>query len=166
MIGFITCQTRGTADRLLADLADRLVQAGRPVIGMVRAQAPQSFECEMHLRLLPGGEIRAISQDLGKGASGCSLDAGALEEVVARVAAALERAGPETVVVLNKFGKQEAAGRGCRELIAQAMASDLPVLLSVPPETRAEFDAFAEGLAEEIVPDIQALEAFLSREAA
>ncbi|KEO55105.1 DUF2478 domain-containing protein [Thioclava pacifica] len=165
MIGFVTCHERGAADRLLAQLAERLVQAGRPVIGMVRAEARQRFDCEMHLRLLPGGQIRAISQDLGKGASGCSLDAGALEEVVAQVGAALEQAAPGTVVLLNKFGKQEAAGRGCRDLIAQAMASDLPVLLSVPPETRDDFEAFADGFAEEIVPDIQALEAFLSREA-
>ncbi|OWY01451.1 MULTISPECIES: DUF2478 domain-containing protein [Thioclava] len=166
MIGFITCQERGAADKLLAQLADRLLSQGRDVIGMVRAEVPQRFECEMHLRILPDGETRTISQDLGQGAGACSLDAGALEEVVAQVGHALEMAQPGTIVILNKFGKQEAAGRGCRDLIAQAMASDFPVLLSVPPETRADFAAFTDGLAEEILPDIQALEAFLSRESA
>lgn len=162
MLGFITCTEKGAADRLLARFADRLVAAGRPVVGMVRADVPQRFDCEMHLRLLPDLGVRSISQDLGTEAEACSLDAGALEEVVAQVNRSLDMAEPGTVVILNKFGKQEAAGRGCRDLIARALETGLPVLISVPPETRAEFDAFSAGLGEELAPEIDALESFVA----
>ena len=161
MLGFITCSVRGEADRLIAQLADRLLAEGRAVTGMVRADIAPRTACEMHLRLLPEGSIHTISQDLGRGADACALDAGALEQVVAQVARALETAGPDTIAIFNKFGKQEAAGRGCRDLIAQALAADLAVIVSVPPETRAEFARFTDGLAQEIAPNMAALYDFL-----
>ena len=161
MLGFITCPVRGEADRLIAALADRLLAEGRDVIGMVRADIAQTSNCEMHLRLLPAGDICTISQDLGRDAQACALDAGALEQVVAQVARSLENAPPGTVALFNKFGKQEAAGRGCRDLIAQALGADLTVVVSVPPETRADFDRFTEGFAQQIAPNIDALAAFL-----
>jgi hypothetical protein len=162
MLGFITCSVRGEADRLIAALADRLLAEGRGVIGMVRAERAQRSECEMHLRLLPEGSIHEISQDLGRGANACALDAGALELVVAQVARSLSDAPAGTVALFNKFGKQEAAGRGCRDLIAQAIAANVPVILSVPPETRADFARFSEGFAQEVAPNIEALVAFLA----
>jgi hypothetical protein len=161
MLGFITCPVRGEADRLIADLAERLLAEGREVIGMVRADIAPKSDCEMHLRLLPGGSIHMISQDLGRGANACALDAGALEQVVAQVARSLEGATSGTIALFNKFGKQEAAGRGCRDLIAQAIGADLTVIVSVPPETRADFDRFSDGFAQQIAPNIDALAAFL-----
>lgn len=161
MLGFITCPVRGEADRLIADLAERLLAEGRDVIGMVRADVAPKSDCEMHLRLLPEGDIHTISQDLGRGADACVLDAGALEQVVAQVARALEGASPGTIALFNKFGKQEAAGRGCRDLIAQAISADLTVIVSVPPEARADFDRFTEGFAQQIAPNSDALAAFL-----
>jgi hypothetical protein len=161
MLGFITCPVRGEADRLIADLAERLLAEGREVIGMVRADIAPKSDCEMHLRLLPQGSIHTISQDLGRGANACALDAGALEQVVGQVARSLEGATSGTIALFNKFGKQEAAGRGCRDLIAQAIGADLTVIVSVPPETRADFDRFSDGFAQQIAPDIDALAAFL-----
>ncbi|TMV89241.1 DUF2478 domain-containing protein [Thioclava sp. BHET1] len=162
MLGYITCDTRGAADLLLADLADRMLSEGRAVIGMVRADVVSRFEGDMHLRLLPGGEVHAISQRLGRGAGACVLDAGALEAVVARVERDLAAAQPGAVALFNKFGKQEAAGRGCRGLIASALGAGMPVVLSVPRETRAAFAQFSGGEAQEIAPNLNALTAFLT----
>ncbi|WP_417807524.1 DUF2478 domain-containing protein [Thioclava sp.] len=161
MLGFITCPVRGEADRLIAALADRLLAEGRDVIGMVRADIAQRSDCEMHLRLLPEGNVHTISQDLGRGADACVLDAGALEQVVAQVARSLDDAPPGTIALFNKFGKQEASGRGCRDLIAQAIGADLAVIVSVPPETRTDFDRFSDGFAQQVAPNIDALAAFL-----
>ena len=168
MIGFFTTTQSGLADRLMADLADRLLAEGRPVLGMVRAempvdapkQGPEQGMCEMYLRLLPEGRIHGITQDLGPGAEGCTLDAGALEEAVMAVGQGLEGAAPETLVLFNKFGKQEAEGRGCRDLIAEAVARGHRVLISAPPQTRAEFLAFAGEYATELPPEPGALAAF------
>lgn len=165
MLGFLSCAERGRADALLARLAVERFAAGLPVVAMVRDELPAARACEMQLRLLPANTIMPISQDLGPGADGCTLDAGALEQAVADTARAIAAAAPGTVLILNKFGKQEAAGRGVRPLIGQGLEAGLRVLLSVPPEARAAFDAFACGFAEEISPDIQALRAFLHKDA-
>jgi hypothetical protein len=165
MLGFLTCVERGRADALLADLAAERFLAGLPVVAMVRDELPAARACEMQLRLLPADKIVPISQDLGPGADGCTLDAGALEQAVADTARAIAQAAPGTVLILNKFGKQEAAGRGVRPLIGQGLEAGLRVVLSVPPETRDAFESFACGFAEEILPDLQALREFLRKDA-
>lgn len=166
MLGFVTLTEKGRADVLLADLAAALAGAGVPVVAMVRAPLPAERACEMHLRLMPSEQVLSISQALGAGADACMLDPGALEEAVAATARAIAEAPAGAVVILNKFGKQEAAGRGCRPLIAQALDAGLAVLISVPPETRADFEAFAEGFAQELAPDARALADFLGVSAA
>ena len=47
------------------------------------------------------------------------------------------------LLIINKFGKQEAAGRGFRDFIAAAMAEEIPVLIAVAPELVAAFTGFA-----------------------
>ncbi|MGD9919486.1 MAG: DUF2478 domain-containing protein [Paenirhodobacter sp.] len=161
MLGFVTLTERGRADALLADLAADLAARGVPVVAMVREPVAGERACEMHLRLLPAGRVTSISQPLGPGADACTLDAGALELAVEETARAIAAAPEGAALILNKFGKQEAAGRGCRPLIGLALEAGLSVLISVPPETRAEFEAFAEGLGEELPPDPAALARFL-----
>lgn len=161
-LGFVTLTEKGRADRLLADLAEALRADGHPLIAMVRAEIAAPRPCEMHLRLLPADRIVSISQELGPGADACTLDAGALEGAVAETARAIELAAPGAALILNKFGKQEAAGRGARPLIGAALEAGIAVLISVPPETRAEFLIFAEGMATELAPDPAVLAAFLT----
>lgn len=165
MLGFFTAaETLG--DALLRDLAVALQAAGTPVLGMVQySEDPEETGCDpctMGLRFLPGGEEMLISQPLGPGATGCRLDAGALENAVARVSAALDAAeaapgGFQGVLLLNKFGRQEAQGRGCRALLARAALSEMRVVISVPVAQRSAFAAFADGLAIEWPADLAAL---------
>ncbi len=166
MLGYISLERRGDGDRILANLAQDLVARGVALVGMVHNGTSRGT-CEMVLRLLPDGPEMALSQPMEAGSDVCALDPGALEQVVVGVERQLEVASLQTglpaLMILNKFGKQEAAGRGCRGLIARALALGVPVLLSVPPETRAAFDAFTDGLAEEIAPDPAALRQWLVR---
>jgi len=161
MLGFVTMAEKGRADEALADLAADLVAAGRPVVAMVRECLPGERDCEMHLRLVPSGRVVSISQPLGPGADACTLDAGALEMAVAETARAIEAAAEGTVLILNKFGKQESLGRGCRPLIGQGLEAGMRVLISVPQESRAAFDRFAGDLAEELPADPAALAEFV-----
>lgn len=143
----------GEADRLLAGLAADLARAGLRIAGAVQRNIDHGGACNCDMDVIVIGEedrpIR-ISQSLGPGSTGCRLDPGALEVAAARVAARL--AGAE-LLILPKFGRQEAIGRGFRPLIAQAVSEGLPVLLHVPPEQRAEFDAFRGGLGQHLAPD-------------
>lgn len=143
----------GEADRMLARLARDLKDAGLRVAGAVQKNLDLGEDCACDMDVIVIGEedrpIR-ISQSLGRGSSGCRLDAGALEMAAARVGARL--AGAE-LLILPKFGRQEAVGRGFRAIIAQAVTDELPVLLHVPAEQRADFARFCGDLAERIAPD-------------
>lgn len=132
--------TTATSDAAVADLAARLLQTGRRVIGAVQHGAPDG----MVLRAVCGTELWPITQRLGSGAQGCTLDPGALEHAVARVSQRLPGAD---LLIVNRFGKQEAAGRGFAPLIATALGQGTGVVISVPPAHLAAFNSFAGDLA-------------------
>lgn len=160
MFAFVTMPERGAADRLLAQVCDRGRAAGYGFVAMVDAQLAPDCDCDMTLRLLPDDVLHPISQDLGSGADACSLDVGALELAVAHTAGMMA-ALPDAPLILNKFGKIESGGRGCCSLIAQALDEGRRVLISVPDQTRAEFDAFSGGFAHPLPADEDVLFRFL-----
>ena len=61
------------------------------------------------------------------------------------------------LLIINKFGKHEAEGRGFRPLIAEALARDIPVLLGVNALNLDAFEGFSCGLAEELSADATAI---------
>lgn len=143
----------GEADRVLARLTATLADAGLRLAGAVQVNTDLGADCACDMDVLVIGEedrpIR-ISQSLGGGSSGCRLDPGALELAAARVSARL--AGAELLVV-PKFGRQEAAGRGFRSVIAEAVSQGVPVLLHVPTQQQPEFERFCGGLGQRLPPD-------------
>lgn len=161
MLGFVSAPERGDGDRLLARVADRLVAAGAVLGGVIQlnTEIDPSRPCLMDLRVLSDGSIVRISQSLGRHAAGCRLDASGLEEAVGRVSAAL-LAAPPHLLILNKFGKQEAEGRGFRPVIAQAITLGVPVLTSVSAKNRERFDLFAGGTATSLSSDEDAVAAW------
>jgi hypothetical protein len=104
----------------------------------------------MDLRLLPDGPVVRISVHRGPEARGCRLDAGALEQSVLWVQQALDNA---EMLVVNKFGKQEAEGRGLVGPIAAALERGLAVVVGVNGLNLPAFLEFAGGMAEELTPD-------------
>lgn len=148
----VTGEGRGATDRLLAAVADRLVQDGVCLAGALRPVRADTAKCDSDLWLLPDGPIRRITQDLGTGSAACRMDAGAFETAVGLALSRLQT-GKADLVVLNKFGLAEAEGRGFRTLIAEALGRDLPVLIGVSDAHRADFDRFAGGVAIALPPD-------------
>jgi hypothetical protein len=154
MLGAIAARGDGQADRLMAAVADALHAEGLRVAGAVQRTRPRrgaQAAPAMVLSFLDGSGTASISQDLGPGAQGCRLDPGALEAAVARVERML--AARPALLVVNRFGKQEALGRGFRPLIGAALAEGFPVLLAVGAAHRAAFEAFAGGLATPLPED-------------
>src|SRR4051812_24083112 len=76
-------------------------------------------QCDVVLEELSSGQRTALFENRGAGASGCRLDPAALAEVSGRIERSLDR--PTTLLLLNKFGKVEAAGGGLLDLIAVAI---------------------------------------------
>lgn len=155
MLGYVVVppDAKAQGDDLLAGIAARLAAEGLRLAGAVQVNSGPEGDCrcDMDLRLLHDGRVIRISQALGPGASGCRLDAGALEEVAEAVTRAL--AAKPDLVILNKFGKQEGFGRGLRPVIAAALDAGVPVLLKAAEEVLPDFLAFAEGMAEAIAPE-------------
>ena len=118
-IGYTVAPGRGDTDLLLAGLADALAAEGVRAVGTVQINTECGGDgpCDMDVRVLPDGPILRISQSLGAGARGCRLDPGALETAIGQCEARLEGA---QLLIVNKFGKQEAAGRKCRRAIPPA----------------------------------------------
>jgi hypothetical protein len=160
-LAFTMTADRGGTDPLLAAAAAALMARGVRLCGAVQENGsrPDIGPCDMDVRVLPGGPIVRISQNLGSGARGCRLDTGALETAVALVEARLAR-GADAVIV-NKFGKHEAAGRGFRTVIADALGRGLPVLVGVNALNREAFLDFAAGAAAELPPSVPALVGWL-----
>ncbi len=160
MFGYVTTQgERGEVDRLLADVAECLWREGWPLAGAVQVNSGtcDGGACDMDLRLLDGSGTVRISQSLGPMSDGCRLDPAGLEDAVGRVAAALGAAPPPRILIVNKFGRQEAEGRGFRPVIAEALSAGIPVLSGVAHEHLADFTAFAEGMATELTPRAEAI---------
>lgn len=145
-LGHVSLPGRGANDLFLAGVARGLQAAGLRLAGTVQVNIRREgrVRCDMDLRVLPDGPVLRISEDRGNGARGCRLDAGVLEAAVLGVSAALPQAD---LLLVNKFGKQEAEGRGLAPLIAEALSRGIPVLAGVNGLNLPAFEAFAEGLA-------------------
>lgn len=100
-----------------------------------------------------------ISQDLGRSARGCRLDPAALATAVGLVSAKLSKGAD--ILIVNKFGKHEAEGRGFRGVIAEALSLGIPVLVGVNALNLPAFETFAEGMASGLPPAASALEAWI-----
>lgn len=155
---------RVTIQAALRRAAMELAQVGYRVIGVV--EEIEADDERVRLRDLASGAAYPLTQDLGPGAGGCSLDpaglAAACGSVEAAIAAGLSVPGAmqATIVILSKFGRQEAEGRGLTHAFHAAVAADLPILTSVSPVVSAAWAAFAGELAISAQPEMAAVRAW------
>lgn len=148
------------ADSLLMNIADRLHEQGLKLAGAVQLNTNDKdrCRCDMSMRDLSTGKIIEISQYRGPQARGCRLDQQALEETVGLVRQAVDT-GADFLIV-NKFGKREATGHGFRQVIEAAIAKEIPVLLSVGPETLSDWSDYTGDLAKELPHDLETIVAW------
>nr|WP_292772750.1 DUF2478 domain-containing protein [Mesorhizobium sp.] len=156
-LGYVTLHGRGRIDRLLSEAVERLEAHGVALAGTVQTNIERDDRprCDMDLRLLPDGPVVRISVDRGAEARGCRLDAGVLEQSVLWVSTTLDKA---EMLVVNKFGKQESEGKGLTRTIADALERGLPVLVGVNGLNLPAFLEFADGEAQELMPDVACIE--------
>ena len=154
MLGYMISPGRGAGDRLLIAVAEALQARGVAVAGAVQLNLEHDpgRPCHMDLRILGRGDVLRISEDRGRHARGCRLDPRGLADAVQRVEGVLD-AGGAGVLIVNKFGKQEAEGGGFRDVIGRALLADVPVLTTVSAGNLPAFLRFADGLATALDPD-------------
>lgn len=156
-LGYTTTEERAALDPLLHRVAMSSMAAGLRVAGVVQinTETPNAARCDMDVIVLPEGPVIRISQSLGPAARGCRLDPAGLETAVGKTQGQL--AQQPDILFINKFGKQEAAGRGFRPLIATALEQGTDVLVGVNALNLDALNVFSGGLAESVAPDEDAL---------
>lgn len=162
-IAYTMTEGKGDLDQVLYRFAKAELARGTNVVGVVQVNTDRDDcpLCDMDVDVLPDGPTIRISQNLGRDARGCRLDPEALELAVIEVGKRLN--SEAALLVLNKFGKHEASGRGFRDTIGQAMALGVPVVCGVNALNREAFEAFSEGTATYVEPTPEALADWFSR---
>lgn len=119
-------------DTLLTEFALDLKQRGLRLGGIVQVNGkdPDGHKADMQVLDLAGAQRISLWQPLGSGAASCKLDPAGLAEAAVAVSRAIGQ--DLDLVVINKFSKQEAAGKGLRSEFAEAILSGVPVLTAVP----------------------------------
>lgn len=161
-IAYTMSPSRGDTDQVLAHLAKHLVEQGMRACGVVQINTDAEdcgHLCDMDVQVLPDGPTIRISQSLGREAKGCRLDPAALEEAVAEVIKRLD--DTIDVLILNKFGKHEADGRGFRNIIGEALSRNIPVITGVNALNLDAFQEFSGGYATAVAPTVEALSEWL-----
>ena len=148
-IAVVTSTVGGQIDQVLSEVAAKLEADGQRLSGVVKVleiERETDHYCDMDVRVLPNGPQIRITQSLGEGSEGCRLDPGAIVEAVAQTART--DISHADMFILNKFGPQEAEGRGFCDSIASALEHDKPVLVGVAGSKHEAFNTFVDGLAE------------------
>ncbi|WOH52387.1 DUF2478 domain-containing protein [Bradyrhizobium sp. sBnM-33] len=102
------------ADTLLADFTQDLARQGVRVGGIVQRnfKGANGMKTMLARDVATGREIPSC-QPLGSGAISCKLDANGLADAAVVASRAIKR--HVDLLVINKFSKQEASGRGLRD---------------------------------------------------
>lgn len=145
-------------DAMLRELAADLNAQGYRAVGMVQLGGRCIDGPELSAMLLHDGAELPLLQDLGRCASGCRLDLGRLLDAGARVADALD-AGAD-LLIINRFGKQECAGKGLIYLIERALDADIPVIIAVSSRRFDDWIAFSGGMSVKLPCSRDAAEAW------
>ena len=144
-------------DALITQCAADLVASGYRLGGVVQSNAHRRGRrrCDMYVKDLLGGDEIKISLDRGNEARGCRLN----PDAFARIDAWIERAVLERVdlLIINKFGREEAHGRGLRLVIAEVLIAEIPLVIGVSTRNLCDFLTFVGDSATHLKPDIEAM---------
>jgi hypothetical protein len=127
---------------LFAALADRRSPALR-IVGVV-AQSHGLADrrcCAGYLRRIADGERFAMFEELGAGSTACHLEASGA--ALAAEAVRQDLTAGCDLVLLSKFGKLEAAGKGLWSAFTAAVEAHIPLLTSVSPAVTKAWENFA-----------------------
>ena len=152
-LGMVVYDDSLEADNLLAQCASDLAAFGYRLGGVVQSNVPRHGrrKCDMYLKDLMSGEEIKISFDRGNESRGCRLDPAAFAQVGIWCASALAEGAD--LLIINKFGKAEAKGRGLRPFIAEALIAGIPVVIGVSRLNLNDFVAFAGDSATCLAPE-------------
>jgi hypothetical protein len=154
---------RDDVDAALTYSVETLIRAGLRVGGLLQLfGAPIApGKREMLLRILPGDGTIRLNDSRGSGVQGCILDTDALARAAMTFRGAV--ADSPDLLVAGRFGKEEAAGGGMRDELAEALIAGIPLLVPVRASLLPAWRAFLGQPADEIPPTSQAILSWAER---
>lgn len=147
-------------DALMAKLAARLAASGHRLAGLVQQDRGtcEGPDFSMALHDLASGQSIPISLPQTPAPHACRLDHAGLAQGGALFTASLSE--NVDLVILNKFGRQEALGRGLRDEIAAAVMAGCPVVIAVRADLVEAFRAFVGDDWVPLAPELDGVEAW------
>jgi hypothetical protein len=145
MIGVVVYDRDSRPDAMLADVVRRLQGRGLRVGGLLQeAKGDRAACCEtLALEDIGTGRRAEIFERRGPQARGCRLDPAGLAAAAWFLRQAVE-ARPD-VLFVNRFGRQEADGRGLSDEIAAAVLAGIPIVVAVGEAILPAWQAYADG---------------------
>jgi Protein of unknown function (DUF2478) len=130
-------------DEILFAFASRLAAHGCRAVGLVQ-RGHHHWDAGLSALLLHSGEELQLLQDVGACPSGSRLDTGRLRAAGRQMEHAIDQGAD--VMIVNRFGRQELAGKGLWPLIERAAHADIPAIIAVPSHRFAEWIKFVDGM--------------------
>jgi hypothetical protein len=132
-------------DRLLIAFAEDLRRSGLRPVGVAQAgRSCRSSTPRLGVVMVPGGDVIHLVPETEIPPTGCCLDRERLGVVAERLAAAIEDGAD--LLIINRFGRSEAAGGGLIGVIERAVATDIPVLIAVAERRFAAWISLCRGM--------------------
>lgn len=132
-------------DELLVQLTQNLKAIGVRVCGAIQHnQNDGDRRCDgMELEDPATGRRVLICESVPAARADCRIDESALAEAIAWADVGLR--GGADLLIVNKFGKREASGRGFTPIIGHAIELGVPVLVGVGDRNADAWNFVAEG---------------------
>ena len=130
---------------VLCDFAKHLVESGQRVCGLIQLGDRPPGDARRKLMVLDSWRIVDVARgDDATGGVRCSLDGEWLHRMARRAEASI-RVGVD-VVIVNRFGPLELAGRGFRDAIVAASETETPLVIAVPEFAFERWTRFSNGM--------------------
>lgn len=158
MIAYLRSIRATRSDQILAATARTLRAEGVRIAGVIQLNSySEPFRRrQMDLECLDSGRIRRISRDTFGFADQRRIDAQTLKGIADCLHATMAESDPQ-LVILNRFGHQEAQGNGLSPVFAQALDRKIPLVTSLAPPLAEAFRAALGEAATELADDLDAV---------
>jgi hypothetical protein len=148
------------SDSMLRDVVRSLTSKGLRVGGLLQdGRSGNATDCGMLFLedIRTGRRIQAFERR-GSETRGCRLDTSSLAEAGAWLRQAVHER-PD-ILFVNRFGRQEAEGRGLLDEIAAAVAAEIPVVIAVNRALLPRWQAFVGAETSSVAADPRQIEAW------
>ena len=143
-------------DLVLRDFARRVADSGRRVCGLIQFRGRAAGRRHRHVLVLDGWRMVEVAPADDDAGSRCSLDGRWLDRMGREAEGSVRRG--VNIVIVNRFGPLELAGRGFGAAIKAASETETPLVVAVPAFEFQHWTRFSNGMTTRLDCTLDALE--------